>query len=67
MSVFEFVETTILLRNIWNVQFRILGTFGTFRNSDHFWFWMTQTAGLIVPATLPLIVPAIVPATLPRS
>jgi hypothetical protein len=31
---YKFVETTALMRNIWNDQFRILGTFGTFNNSD---------------------------------
>ena len=28
-----YVETTTILRNIWNAQFRILGTFRTFSNS----------------------------------
>ena len=34
-SVFEFVETTALLRNILNFQFRILGKLSTFRNSGN--------------------------------
>ena len=34
--VFEFVKTAALLRNIGNIQFSILGTFGTFANSGRY-------------------------------